>query len=120
MGYERAAAQCTPRVVTFSRLWWGGGVCVDVPGRELYLVSVGYVDVINEHTGALLGPRLGPGSHFGEIGLLFHVNRTASVVVSLRGEHFPSVPRQDVASPSAACCAASGCRVGDGVRAPEG
>lgn len=53
----------------------------DASGRELYLVSVGYVDVVNEKTGTLLGPRLGPGSHFGEIGLLFHVNRTASVIV---------------------------------------
>ncbi len=57
----------------------------DRPDR-FWLVRRGVVEVVLETTPPTPVARLGPGSHFGEIGLLHGVPRTATVRVSADGE----------------------------------
>ena len=47
------------------------------PGDAFYAISSGQTDVIRDDERSR---RLGPGEHFGEIALLEHVPRTATVV----------------------------------------
>jgi cytochrome P450/CRP-like cAMP-binding protein len=62
------------------RLQFGDGALIikeGDPADALYIIASGHVDVVKEQAGTLA--RLSVGDHFGEIGLLFDMPRTASV-----------------------------------------